>query len=83
MKLPGAVMDAVRGLGGAALIAAATVGGTGCGGATQSGVVTVSRVPVVNASTNQQSTPQTPHDAQVTAPPYDPEPDWAAACGRG
>jgi hypothetical protein len=81
MKLPSTVMDAVRGIGGAALIAAVGVGGAGCGGATQASAVTApGRVATV--STNQARTDEAKAEPAARVE-VDPEPDWAAACGRG
>lgn len=81
MKLPHTVLSAMRGLGGASLIAAAVAG---CGGtyetrSTQPQLIVAEERPIDRANDNRNDEPP----ADETQPPVDYDYDVAVACGRG
>jgi hypothetical protein len=79
MRLPESVIGAMKGIGGAALIAAAVAG---CG-ASQPPMKPTIQAPVVLAHQNPQPTPQPTPVVNPQPEPIQPPDDMAIACGRG
>ncbi len=79
MKLPSTVLSAMRGIGGATLIAAAVAG---CGAEAQQPTRQTQMI-VVAPGGEQVNDNRNREPEQPDAPPVEPDYDMAVACGRG